>query len=223
MSSLGSSTSATWQSRTASHSLSWAAANHCEYMQLVELAPALPCRTRLHVSLLVSHLLMSPCTVLVQTKCNLQVTIAYNCTRSSACHCCSQVPSASLLMAELRDSRLLISAVCLCRRQFIYSRDLARLMVWVLREYPEVDPIILSVDESDEVTIADVAMAIVDAMEFKVRTLAGQYQQGWETSLAELWRKVQARSCCKAAMTDSPCTAQSCIILSFDSAGPCSV
>lgn len=52
-------------------------------------------------------------------------------------------------------------------RQFIYSRDLARLMIWVLREYPETDPIILSVDEADEVTIGDVAMAIVDAMEFK--------------------------------------------------------
>lgn len=57
---------------------------------------------------------------------------------------------------------------CLCSRQFIYSRDLARLMIWVLREYPETDPIILSVDEADEVTIGDVAMAIVDAMEFKV-------------------------------------------------------
>lgn len=42
-------------------------------------------------------------------------------------------------------------------------------MVWVLREYPETDPIILSVDEDDEVTIRDVAMAIVDAMGFKVR------------------------------------------------------
>eukprot|EP00775_Hariotina_reticulata_P013757 gene13757-13876_t len=52
-------------------------------------------------------------------------------------------------------------------RQFIYSRDLARLMIWVVREYPETDPIILSVDEADEVTIADVAMAIVEAMDFK--------------------------------------------------------
>ena len=42
-------------------------------------------------------------------------------------------------------------------------------MIWVLREYPEVDPIILSVDESDEVTIGDVAKAIADAMDFKVR------------------------------------------------------
>ena len=29
-------------------------------------------------------------------------------------------------------------------RQFIYSLDLARLMVWVLREYTEVEPVILS-------------------------------------------------------------------------------
>jgi NAD dependent epimerase/dehydratase family len=29
-------------------------------------------------------------------------------------------------------------------RQFIYSLDLARLIIWVLREYEEVDPIILS-------------------------------------------------------------------------------
>lgn len=29
-------------------------------------------------------------------------------------------------------------------RQFIYSLDLARLFIWVLREYKEVDPIILS-------------------------------------------------------------------------------
>lgn len=46
-------------------------------------------------------------------------------------------------------------------------------MVWVLREYPETDPIILSVDEADEVTIGDVAMAIVDALEFKVKRTIG--------------------------------------------------
>lgn len=29
-------------------------------------------------------------------------------------------------------------------RQFIYSRDLAKLFIWTLREYEEIDPIILS-------------------------------------------------------------------------------
>lgn len=52
-------------------------------------------------------------------------------------------------------------------RQFIYSLDLAKLFVWVVREYEEVDPIILSVDEKDEISIADVAKLILEAFEFK--------------------------------------------------------
>lgn len=53
------------------------------------------------------------------------------------------------------------------RRQFIYSRDLARLMIWVLREYKEVAPIILSVGEEDEVSIKEAAEAVLKAMDFK--------------------------------------------------------
>eukprot|EP00884_Botryococcus_braunii_P004500 jgi/Botrbrau1/14050/Bobra.0011s0016.1 len=49
-------------------------------------------------------------------------------------------------------------------RQFIYSLDLAKLMIWVLREYPEVDPIILSVGEEDEVSIKEVALTIADIL-----------------------------------------------------------
>ncbi|KAH9578807.1 NAD-dependent epimerase/dehydratase [Trypanosoma melophagium] len=52
-------------------------------------------------------------------------------------------------------------------RQFIYSEDLAELMIWVLREYTEVEPIILSVGESDEVSIADVVKMIAEAIDFK--------------------------------------------------------
>uniref|UniRef100_A0A3B4Y259 GDP-L-fucose synthase n=1 Tax=Seriola lalandi dorsalis TaxID=1841481 RepID=A0A3B4Y259_SERLL len=52
------------------------------------------------------------------------------------------------------------------RRQFIYSLDLARLFLWVLREYPEVDPIILSVGEEDEVSIKEAAEAVVMALGF---------------------------------------------------------
>ncbi|VDK78395.1 unnamed protein product [Cylicostephanus goldi] len=53
-------------------------------------------------------------------------------------------------------------------RQFIYSLDLARLFVWVLRSYDEVEPIILSVSEEDEVSIADAVEAIVKAFDFQV-------------------------------------------------------
>lgn len=52
-------------------------------------------------------------------------------------------------------------------RQFIYSRDLAKLFLWVLRSYDEVDPIILSVDESAEISIKEAAEAVVEAMDFK--------------------------------------------------------
>jgi len=52
-------------------------------------------------------------------------------------------------------------------RQFIYSRDLAKLFIWVLREYKEIDPIILSVGEKDEVSIKDVADTIVKAVGFE--------------------------------------------------------
>ena len=45
-------------------------------------------------------------------------------------------------------------------------------MVWVLREYKETDPIILSVGEEDEVSIADAAHAIADAMGFQVGSCA---------------------------------------------------
>ena len=52
-------------------------------------------------------------------------------------------------------------------RQFIYSLDLARLTVWVVREYTEIEPIVLATDEEDEVSIKDVAMMVLEAAEFK--------------------------------------------------------
>ncbi|XP_022102661.1 GDP-L-fucose synthase-like [Acanthaster planci] len=53
------------------------------------------------------------------------------------------------------------------RRQFIYSEDLARLFLWVVREYEEVDPIILSVGEEDEISIQEAAELVVEAFDFK--------------------------------------------------------
>uniref|UniRef100_A0A1I7WWT9 Epimerase domain-containing protein n=1 Tax=Heterorhabditis bacteriophora TaxID=37862 RepID=A0A1I7WWT9_HETBA len=52
-------------------------------------------------------------------------------------------------------------------RQFIYSLDLAKLLVWVIRNYEEVEPIVLSVGEEDEVSIADVVNAVTKAIDFK--------------------------------------------------------
>jgi len=52
-------------------------------------------------------------------------------------------------------------------RQFIYSRDLAKLIIWVLRSYDEIDPVILSPAENEEISIKQVADAIVKAVGFE--------------------------------------------------------
>jgi len=52
-------------------------------------------------------------------------------------------------------------------RQFIYSEDLGSLFVWVLHNYEQLEPVILSVGEEDEVSIGDVAKLVAEAMNFK--------------------------------------------------------
>jgi len=63
-------------------------------------------------------------------------------------------------------------------RQFIFSRDLAKLFVWVLRHYDDPEPIILSVDEQDEITIKDVVETIRDTMGFEGEIV-------WDTSKSD--------------------------------------
>jgi len=52
-------------------------------------------------------------------------------------------------------------------RQFIYSLDLAELTVWVMRDYHSPEPITLSVDESAEVPIKELALTVAKAMKFE--------------------------------------------------------
>ncbi|TPP62903.1 GDP-L-fucose synthase [Fasciola gigantica] len=49
-------------------------------------------------------------------------------------------------------------------RQFIYSVDLGRLIVWALREYSDISPIILSVPEDQEISIRQAAELVALAM-----------------------------------------------------------
>jgi len=51
-------------------------------------------------------------------------------------------------------------------RQFIYSSDLAKLLMWVLENYEKQDNLILSVSEGDEVSIKRVAEEIAHAMDY---------------------------------------------------------
>jgi len=59
-------------------------------------------------------------------------------------------------------------------RQFIYSRDLARLFIWMLREYDDVEPVILSVAEDEEVTIQQVAENICKFMGHTTQNAKGE-------------------------------------------------
>ena len=50
----------------------------------------------------------------------------------------------SVMFAAAENKPFVIWGTGSPRRQFIYSLDLARLMIWVLREYNDIEPIILS-------------------------------------------------------------------------------
>lgn len=73
-------------------------------------------------------------------------------------------------------------------RQFIYSTDLAKLMMWVLEQYEGDGSIILSVGEKDEVSIKDVAMEIGRAFDYEDRIVFdtafsdGQYKKTADNS-----------------------------------------
>lgn len=63
-------------------------------------------------------------------------------------------------------------------RQFIYSIDLAKLILWALDNYDEIEPIILSVDESEEISIKELAVKLADAFDFKGKIV-------FDTSMAD--------------------------------------
>merc|ERR1712050_533910 len=50
---------------------------------------------------------------------------------------------------------------------YIYNYDLGKLFVWVLRNYEEVDPIILTGDEEAELSITDTAKLVLKAFDYK--------------------------------------------------------
>ena len=67
-------------------------------------------------------------------------------------------------MSGLSGAKLTVFGTGSPRRQFIYSHDLARLILWVMENYTEVDPIILSVGEEDEISIAEAAQTVAKAV-----------------------------------------------------------
>ncbi|TGZ50856.1 hypothetical protein CRM22_010764 [Opisthorchis felineus] len=67
-------------------------------------------------------------------------------------------------LAKEQNTPLIVSGTGTPLRQFIYSVDLGRLIVYVLREYNAPSPIILSVPEEDEISIRHAAETVARAM-----------------------------------------------------------
>lgn len=61
-------------------------------------------------------------------------------------------------------------------RQFIYSQDLAKLIIWVLLNYQDHQPIILSVGEEDEISIGQAAQLIAGSFSKKFSDESSQFQ-----------------------------------------------
>lgn len=86
-----------------------------------------------------------------------------------------------LYLAQRDNTDFVVWGSGKAKREFIYSKDLGRLVTWVLDEYVEPEPIILSTAE--EVSIADLVDILVQSFYFKGRVIfdtskpEGQYRR----------------------------------------------
>jgi GDP-L-fucose synthase len=86
-------------------------------------------------------------------------------------------------LAKRENKPFIVSGSGKPLRQFIYSEDLAKLIIWTLENYHEKDSIILSVGEDEEVSIGYVAKLIalymghMDTTVFDTTKPDGQYKK----------------------------------------------
>lgn len=86
-------------------------------------------------------------------------------------------------LAKNNNTKFIISGTGKPLRQFVYSEDLAKMIMWVVENYNESESIILSPDESDEVSIETVAIKIAKEfgyekfIEFDTSKQDGQYKK----------------------------------------------
>lgn len=69
--------------------------------------------------------------------------------------------------AKNNDEPLIIYGTGKPKRQFIYSKDLAKLIIWVLKNYDSILPIILAPNEEEEISISDAVNVIIKTSNFK--------------------------------------------------------
>ena len=70
-------------------------------------------------------------------------------------------------LAKQNNEKFIVRGTGKSLRQFIYSEDLARLMIKVLEKYDNKQSIILSVGEKDEISIGDVARIIAKNYDYE--------------------------------------------------------
>ena len=70
-------------------------------------------------------------------------------------------------LAKQNNEKFIVRGTGKPLRQFIYSTDLAKLMLWVLESYDEKDSIILSVGEEEEMSIGDVARLVAKEFDYE--------------------------------------------------------
>ena len=86
-------------------------------------------------------------------------------------------------LAKQNNEKFIISGSGTPLRQFIYSQDLANTIMWTIEKYEKSEPIMLSPDEQDEVTIEYAARSIAkhfdyeESIEFDVSKEDGQYKK----------------------------------------------
>ena len=70
-------------------------------------------------------------------------------------------------LAKINNEKFVVKGTGKPLRQFIYSTDLAKLILWVASSYTEKSSIILSVSETEEVSIKDVATTIANVFDYE--------------------------------------------------------
>ena len=70
-------------------------------------------------------------------------------------------------LAKKMSTNFVISGSGNALRQFIFNEDLGEIIIYVMKHYNNIEPIILSVDEKDEVSIKDIVYYIAEFFDIK--------------------------------------------------------
>lgn len=70
-------------------------------------------------------------------------------------------------LSKIKGNKFIVRGTGKPLRQFIYSQDLGKLILWILDSYNDKESIILSVNENDEISIRDVAILIAKEFNYE--------------------------------------------------------